>query len=235
MESEPLQHHWRWLALLLICTVKIGGYLSDFPGIFQGVIKETLKINDFEYNMLYSISSLPNIFFPLVGGILIDKLWINNSVIAFSFTIFVSTLLQFYALYTANFYLFLFVWLVYGLGLESLEICCSIMIANHFFGKEYAFAQGFMLAFTRLTVFFIYIYFPMLYWSTQSLIIPIIITASACLLSAICSFWLAYLENLFEQTSIHMSYSKKLAENLGSVFWLLALGITLGYIWYSPF
>jgi MFS family permease len=41
-------------------------------------------INSFEYNLFYSVYSLPNCVLPLFGGYLVDKIGIRIGIVLFS-------------------------------------------------------------------------------------------------------------------------------------------------------
>lgn len=43
-----------------------------------------MNLNNLEFNMLYSIYSLPNIVLPFFGGILIDKMGVRFSIFIFA-------------------------------------------------------------------------------------------------------------------------------------------------------
>lgn len=43
-----------------------------------------MDLNNLQFNMLYSIYSLPNIILPFFGGMLIDKMGVRFSIIVFS-------------------------------------------------------------------------------------------------------------------------------------------------------
>jgi hypothetical protein len=51
----------------------MGNYFSyDFPAVLQKQIQDQFHVSEFDYNLLYSVYSLPNIVLPLFGGVLID-------------------------------------------------------------------------------------------------------------------------------------------------------------------
>lgn len=51
-----------------------GSYYCYNIDVHQTIIEHALKVNVFQYNLLYSIYSWPNVIFPLIGGVLIDRL-----------------------------------------------------------------------------------------------------------------------------------------------------------------
>ena len=92
---DKSQMRVRYFVLFLTCVLMIGNYFCfDNPAAlktslqarFHTVPKETFE---FYFNMLYSIYSIPNVFLPFVGGILVDRLGVCNMLLLFSFIILV--------------------------------------------------------------------------------------------------------------------------------------------------
>ena len=61
-------------AFILISLLSFGsGFSYDNPAALQKVIIRTLKINNAEYEILYLVSSWPNVIVPIIGGYLLDR------------------------------------------------------------------------------------------------------------------------------------------------------------------
>jgi hypothetical protein len=62
----------RWLVLFLSVTFMFGDfYVFDIPQTLEIQLEDRLKINSLYFNLLYSVTSLPNIFLPFFTGIFI--------------------------------------------------------------------------------------------------------------------------------------------------------------------
>ena len=44
-----------------------------------------MHLSAFQYNLLYSVYSFPNIILPFIGGFLVDKLGVRFGIFLFSF------------------------------------------------------------------------------------------------------------------------------------------------------
>lgn len=59
-------------------------YCFDNPMALQSKIQGEFHITNLEFNLLYTVYSLPNIILPFFGGILIDKLGARVAIMLFS-------------------------------------------------------------------------------------------------------------------------------------------------------
>lgn len=59
-------------------------YCFDNPMALQSEIKDQYGIDQFKFNLLYTVYSLPNIILPFFGGVLIDKLGPRTAIVLFS-------------------------------------------------------------------------------------------------------------------------------------------------------
>ena len=74
----------RWVILILACLLLMGHYYAyDFPAILKQHIMNDMNVDSFQYNLLYSLYSIPNMFLPFIGGIIIDYFDIHFSIILF--------------------------------------------------------------------------------------------------------------------------------------------------------
>ena len=74
---ERSQLHVRWLVLALTSLLMTGNYYCyDNPSALYQQLKSTfddLPSFDYYFDLLYSVYSIPNIFLPMAGGILVDR------------------------------------------------------------------------------------------------------------------------------------------------------------------
>jgi MFS family permease len=76
--------------MFFIGLAYIGGYFCyDFPASYENYLKDLFKINNSEYNLLYTSYTLPNFFLPCVGGVLVDKFGVRKSLFFFSVLLFI--------------------------------------------------------------------------------------------------------------------------------------------------
>lgn len=141
----------RYLVLVLIVVLLFSNeYCFNNPQALQSTIEEQLQINQAQFNRLYTIIAIPNIFFAIFIGIIIDHFGIRTSYIIFSiglpvFQIIVAAGAQFrsYSLMLAGRFLF-------GIVNQSLIIAQACYISKWFMGKELAFALGLATALPEL-------------------------------------------------------------------------------------
>lgn len=106
--------------------------------------------NDEEFNLIYSVYSLPNTIVPFVGGFVIDKLGIRIGNFVFVSIILVGQSVVFVAAVIRNFPTLLGGRAFYSLGDENLGVCQSAIVSKWFYGKELGFAMGINVSFSRL-------------------------------------------------------------------------------------
>ena len=66
LKSDSL---WRWVVLSMSCLAMIGNYYCfDNPAALKTQMEEYAGIDETEFNMLYTVYSIPNIILPFFGG-----------------------------------------------------------------------------------------------------------------------------------------------------------------------
>lgn len=117
----------RWLTLTISCLVLIGSYMSyDFASFLKEQVKATFHLkNDTQFNLIYSVYSLPNTVVPFVGGYIIDRLGIRVGNFVFVSIIFVGQAIVFVGSLIPNFVTLLVGRAIYSLGDENLGVCQS--------------------------------------------------------------------------------------------------------------
>ncbi|KAI8844106.1 major facilitator superfamily domain-containing protein [Chytriomyces cf. hyalinus JEL632] len=144
-----------WLLLGLASVLLAGNYYCyDMPASMGTALQKWLQVDDdafqWQLNSLYSASSLPNIFFPVIGGLLVDKLGPTMILLSFSALVFTGQLLFAVGLNLKNFSLLMAGRFLFGLGGESLEIVIARVLTDWFAGRCLAFALGVNLASARV-------------------------------------------------------------------------------------
>jgi len=107
---------------------------------------------------LYSIYSYPNVILPLIGGVLIDKIGINFSIVLFSLLLAAGQAVFAISGYMGTdnlndnwpFIVAMAGRLIFGLGGESLNVCQSTSVSRWFIGQELSLALGLNISVSRL-------------------------------------------------------------------------------------
>lgn len=148
----------RWFALALACAMQMGNYYCyDFPAVLEKQIEDQFNVKSFQYNLLYTVYSLPNIVLPLFGGILIDFIGIRKGVVLFSIPLIIGQGLYTYLFkamcilgsWTNQYFWLIIGRVMYGLGGENMSVVQSAIVSKWFVGKELAFALGYIFKFEQ--------------------------------------------------------------------------------------
>ena len=159
-------HKIRFIVLFLSIMNNFANYYCyDLPNalsdlMFSKITHETET--SILYNQLYSVISLPNIFLPFVGSILIYKFGIHITSFSLNLFVFIGQVIFTIAGYLANddskdyipYCVALFGRFIYGIGGEILNVCQITIISSYFKNKELSFAIGMYYSCTWLAVSF---------------------------------------------------------------------------------
>jgi len=141
----------RWLVLFLSCFSMFGNYYCfDTVTALAKPLKDLTDMSGFQYNMLYSIYSLPNTVLPLAGGVFVDKIGVNTCILIFVTLLVCGQSLFAYGVMEENYYIMLGGRLLYGFGGECLCVSSSALLAAWFKNKEMGFAMAVNLSIARL-------------------------------------------------------------------------------------
>eukprot|EP00823_Brevimastigomonas_motovehiculus_P000707 TRINITY_DN108_c0_g1_i2.p1 TRINITY_DN108_c0_g1~~TRINITY_DN108_c0_g1_i2.p1 ORF type:complete len:511 (+),score=140.07 TRINITY_DN108_c0_g1_i2:24-1556(+) len=146
----------RWAILVLACTGMLGNYYCyDIPTATKKQLCDAFtingsKLNDFYYNLFYSVYSFPNIVLPLFAGLLVDWLGPTTCLLIFNAFVFVGQGLFAIGLSVNSYYLALVGRAIFGIGGESITVAQSANLAGWFKDKEMAMAMGLDLSISKL-------------------------------------------------------------------------------------
>lgn len=141
----------RWIVLVLACISMLGSYYSyDIPSVLNDQFMDHYHINSFNFNLMSSVYSYPNIVLPFFGGFFIDKLGTKVTILTFVSLIAAGQAVFSLAASISSFPLALVGRVIFGLGGESLSVGQSTLLALWFRGKEMAMAMGINLSVSRL-------------------------------------------------------------------------------------
>lgn len=144
-----------WGVLLFACLLLFGNYYCyDIPASLNVPMKEWLGSGyqewQWQINLLYSVYSLPNVFLPVFGGILVDMLGLRIMLILFSTLCCFGQAVFSIGLAGKRFPAMVAGRLIFGLGGESLEVAQAKVTTDWFHGRGLAFALGMNVAFARI-------------------------------------------------------------------------------------
>ena len=242
---------WRWVALFFGCFFLLGSYFwYDNPNALSDKLKELVTHekgdSDFRYNQLYSVYSYPNVILPLFGGVLIDRIGLNFSIILFSSLLVIGQGVFMISGYMGTedqssdsaFYVALAGRLIFGLGGESLNVCQSTIVSRWFIGKELSLALGINISVSRLGSVFNNYSMPPIADAT-SLGFALMFGLMLWWISMVCGIILTFFEKhaaKIENTSTNLKESEKDEfhwrdiKDFSASFWLISANCIFTYI-----
>jgi MFS family permease len=136
----------KFVILLLVCGTTVSSYFSyNSTAVISTQLIEKLDLSQFEYGLLYSIYSIPNLVLPLIGGVLIDRLGVRFGLMLFLTLIAVGSGIVAIAPYMSNsFAIMLLGRFIFGLGSEASYVAQDTLCVIWFGGKSIALAFGFI-------------------------------------------------------------------------------------------
>lgn len=256
-ESEPFQEvpqkkkvdmrfsYWRWVMVFFASMVCFGNYfVYDNPSALQTQIEDRLNINTFDFNMLYSVYSFPNIILPLFGGFFIDYVGVRIGITIFAALVCAGQAVFALGCSSKQYWLAILGRIIFGFGGESLTVSQSAIVAKWFKDQELALALGVNLTVARLgSVANDYIE-PALYNSTGSIVFGLWFGFGLCVIS----LGTGLIMNLVDRYRDHsLGIKDKLKLDPGDriqfseikhfslSFWLITLNCLVVYVDVLPF
>ena len=149
---HPKRALFRWLFLVLACLLSFGSYFCyDNPAALQSQIQEELGVNAGQYQILYTVYSIPNTVIVFFGGFLIDRVF-GVRFGGFLFALITTAGQVVFALGGSikSFPLMIVGRAIFGLGGESITVAQNFYVSRTFKGKELAMALGITLSVSRI-------------------------------------------------------------------------------------
>ena len=156
----------RWLGLVSICLLMTAEYYSiDIPAALHQELKDYLSgptspssaetgntgsTFELQFNLLYTVYSMPNMLLPLAGGFVVDRVGPTYCMIGYSLCVWLGQTLFAIGLEQKSWSLMLLGRTVFGIGGESICVANSTLLSEWFDPTERAFAFGTLLAISRL-------------------------------------------------------------------------------------
>ncbi|MCK4537914.1 MAG: MFS transporter [Candidatus Krumholzibacteria bacterium] len=153
-QAQAEKPWWRWLILFLISMVLFGSYyVYDAVTPINDYIQQSMNIDNSQYGLLFTLYSLPNLFFlVVVAGVLLDRLGIKKAGILYAGLCVLGSLVTSVAADKS------FVWMlvgrgIFGFGSEAAILVVNKVIARWFRGKELSLAFGLNITVCRMGTF----------------------------------------------------------------------------------
>mmetsp|Transcript_10852 Transcript_10852/g.23980 ORF Transcript_10852/g.23980 Transcript_10852/m.23980 type:complete len:664 (+) Transcript_10852:70-2061(+) len=144
----------RWLVLGLTCIVMTGSYYAyDIPSALHQQLQDYMPPSsnyETNFNLLYTVYSIPNVILPLFGGNVVDRHGAPLCLAIFAAAVFMGAVLLSIGVANKSWEMMYIGRFVFGLGAESLCVAQSTIVSDWFEGREVAFAMGIGLAVSRL-------------------------------------------------------------------------------------
>lgn len=235
MESLALSSSRRFAVMGLACVICFGSYfVYDIPSSLQLQLTEDFAMSELEFNLLYSIYSLPNIFLPFFSGVFIDKVGARSGLVLFAAVVVASQVLFVIGASAKHYWMLLLSRFVFGLGGESLGVAQSSITSKWFLGKELALAMGLGLSISRLGSVLNDWTEPSLVSETGNLQLGICLGLVLCCLSlgaAIILYKIDEETDLAEPViEVDTTHSQGFKLNFTPVFWMLTTNCVFAYV-----
>jgi nitrate/nitrite transporter NarK len=141
----------RALILAAACLLTFGSYFCyDTPSALVITLREKLQLTGFQYNVLFSIYSWPNVVLVFIGGLVIDTYGSRRASLALATLVLVGQVVMLIGVLQHRYWLLLSGRFIFGMGGESLGVCQSIIVSRWFAGHELATAFGLSLTVSRI-------------------------------------------------------------------------------------
>lgn len=119
--------------------------------------------------MLYSVYSIPNVIFPLIGGYLVDKIGVRLCTFIFAFIVCIGHSIFSLGITLQSYTIAVIGRVISGIGGENIIVAQSALISKWFKGKEMSLALGIDISLDRGVTVCNYFLEPGLYNATGDL------------------------------------------------------------------
>lgn len=137
----------RWTVLILVSLAMFGNYYCyDAIAPLADHLQRLLGFTDTQIGTLNAIYSFPNIIMVLIGGVIVDRLGIRISILAFTSICALGGVLT---AISPDFYVMAAGRLIFGLGAESMIVAVTTALGQWFVGRQLGFAFGINLSIAR--------------------------------------------------------------------------------------
>jgi len=232
----------RWLCLFFACFTCVGDYYcNNLTQALQHYLMEEFQIDNFKFNSLSSVSSVPSVILPFVGGILIDKFGIRKVFFIFCSVVILGQIIMTIGVAKINFELLLVSKVIFAIGAGPLIVAKSAVLVKWFVGKELSFALGAALCVSRLGSSIDSIISPKVYEWTGNLETPFFVGILVCVLSLGAVAAVNYLDAKLDKEECLGTdnevkpFSLQDLKKAKKIFFMIALNVALLYAGFFGF
>lgn len=152
---HPTRAPMKILILLLVCGTTIGSYYSyNSTAVISTTLIKEFGLSQFEYGLIYSVYSIPNLILPLLGGLIVDRIGVRFGLLLFLGLIAFGTgIVAISPYFEKSFPLLLLGRFIFGLGSEASYVAQDTLCVAWFGGSSIAFTFGFISGVERATEF----------------------------------------------------------------------------------
>jgi len=134
---------YRFLMLGFCCCFVLGNYFCyDYPAALELQIEEEFNVSSTTYGLLYTGYAVPNLFMPVLGGILFDKVGTRSGLMLFTIILVIGQGLFTLGGYQMNFNLMFVARIIFGIGCEAMYVGQSAIVSEWFINYELPFAMS---------------------------------------------------------------------------------------------
>lgn len=235
--TKTAQQHamkYRTLLIFLMSSIAFGGnFAYDLPQALQTQLQSPpLNLTFVQFESLYSIYSTPNIFLPFVGGLLINFIGVNRSVVIFTFLAFLGQFIFTMGIVGADYLTIMVGRGVYAVGLDVLTIVQSIIAVKWFTSKDLSTVLGWNCSMCYFGSNLNIAFSPLIYSFTERLWVPCGLGTFFCFLSFSAGIWYVLLDRLLVKQLEANEITEALKEQqpncgdfkkMSCLYWLISL------------
>jgi MFS family permease len=238
-KTHPRDTWLRWAALMLASFLVFGNdYCYDLPQALENPIQEKFGVTEVQYNLLYSVYSLPNIVLPFVGGYILDYFGIKVGVLLYNLLILLGQSCFILGSQINSFPLLIIGRGIFGIGAESLNVAQSTIVNMWFKGKELSTALGISLCICRLGSSLNSYLTPLFFEQYKSISIVSLFGFGWVGFSFVCGLLLIKMDSKYlknEEVENTEQINCKDFKKLNPSFWLLYLNAILCFLSFFSF
>ena len=173
----------RWFLVCLAMTQFGFFYNVSAVTALQKPVQDVLNINEFQYSLIILAQGLPNLFVPILTGVVIDRYGASLGLAAGMFFGLIGQLLLTFAVFSNHYYLFLLGTILCYMGVEILFLGKNKMIRIWCKDNEIPGVTSISIFIQSVAVILCDVTYPTIYSYTGSLGLPFAIGLGVCSIS----------------------------------------------------
>ena len=242
----PILEVLRWTALVFSGLTIVGlMYADGLPVSMESAIMKKFKVNDAQYNLIFTLGGIPTLFMPIVGGYMTDYFGCRLMMFLGLTIVTLGQGLMCLACYNGGFMYLILGKLVEMLAWDTMYISRYKMICSLFYEKHLTIAIGLDTLFITFSGIANQMLSPYVYNRTGELGTTWFVGFSICIVSWICTLGFIYFDKKVEdrEKEIRIKTAEptkpkvevKLQDflKLGRMVWMISFAYALSYGTYN--